>query len=187
MIDTPASPRPATSAALERARKARDRRILFFVAVATLLFGIAVATFAIFRNLANADLVSLRQLYEQLQSERQNLRHQVTTQAAQLTTLQAKLASVQAELEAIVPTSNTYSIEPNQSRLIGDGKLTIALVGSPGNDSITLNINGKPQTAAAGQAITIAPDPQTSCQVAVQSFDMFRALLTAVCHSTKTP
>jgi len=48
------------------------------------------------------------------------------------------------------------------------------MIGSPGNEGINLNINGKQQKVAAGDVIRVSPDASTACQVQLQSFDMFR-------------
>ena len=109
----------------------------------------------------------------------------MTEKDVQISTLQAKLKNAQATLDAIMPAENTYNVTPNQSVIIGDGRLTIGLVGSPGNEGVTLNINGKQQTVAAGQVVTVAADASTNCQLAVQSFDMFRAIVNASCASAK--
>jgi hypothetical protein len=37
-----------------------------------------------------------------------------------------------------MPSANTYTINPNQTRIVGDGHLTVAMVGAPGNDAIML-------------------------------------------------
>ena len=185
MTDSTQSGRSARETAEQRTRRERQRRIFKTVAIASFYIGLAVLTFVVFRNLANADLVTIREMNEQLQSESQKLKHQATQQAAQISRLQAQLADVQATLDSIMPSANTYSIEPNQSRVVGNGKLTVALIGSPGNESVTLNINGKQQTVSAGQVFNIAPDPSTNCQVTVQSFDMFKAILTATCAGAK--
>jgi hypothetical protein len=100
--------------------------------------------------------------------------------------LRAQLASVQATLNSIMPSENTYNINPNQSLIVADGRLTIGLVGSPTNDGINININGKQQFVAAGEVIRVAPDPSTSCQVRIRSFDPFKALLTASCAAAKS-
>ena len=99
--------------------------------------------------------------------------------------LQDKLTSVQAALQAIMPSENTYNISPNQSMIVAGGHLTIGLIGSPTNESVNININGKQQLAATGDVIHIALDPSTTCQVGVQSFDMFKAVLTASCAAVK--
>jgi hypothetical protein len=85
----------------------------------------------------------------------------------------------------ILPTENTYNINPNQSLVVANGRLTVGLVGSPTNDSVNLNINGKTQSAPVGAVITSVLDPSTTCQVGVQSFDMFKAVLTATCAAAK--
>jgi len=55
------------------------------------------------------------------------------------------------------------------------------LVGSPTNQGITVNINGKQQMVASGDVIEVAVDASTTCHVRVQAFDMFKALVTAAC------
>jgi hypothetical protein len=76
-------------------------------------------------------------------------------------------------------------IHPNQTLIVGDGHLSVGLVGAPGNDSILLDVNGKQQAVAAGQTISVAPDPATQCQLSVQSFDVFKATLVATCSGAK--
>ena len=63
--------------------------------------------------------------------------------------------------------------------------MTIGLIGLPANDSVNVNINGKPQKMTTGDVVHVALDASTNCQVGVQSFDMFKALLTASCASAK--
>ena len=118
---------------------------------------------------------------EELRAESQKFKAHGDDLSAQITELQAKLASAQALVETVMPAKNTYNFDPNQTRIVADGHLTIGLIGSPGNDSVTLDVNGKQQTVATGQVINVAPD----CQVSVQSFDMFKAVLTASCASQK--
>jgi hypothetical protein len=88
-------------------------------------------------------------------------------------------------LAAIMPTENTYNINPNQSLIVAGGRLTIGLIGSPTNEGVNININGKPQMAAVGASINTVLDSSMTCQVGVQSFDMFKAVLTATCASVK--
>ena len=69
--------------------------------------------------------------------------------------------------------------------IVAGGRLTIGLVGSPTNDSVNININGKQQSVATGDVVNIALDPPTTCQVRVQSFDMFRVVLGASCAAAQ--
>ena len=92
-----------------------------------------------------------------------------------------ELTSTKATLDAIMPSQNIYNINPNQSLIAADGRLTIGMVGSPGNEGINLNVNGKQQKVAAGDVIRVSPDPSSACQVQIQSFDMFKAVLVASC------
>jgi hypothetical protein len=50
---------------------------------------------------------------------------------------------------------------------------------------VLLNVNGKTQAVAAGQNLSVAPDPTTKCQIGIQSFDVFRAVLVASCSTAK--
>jgi hypothetical protein len=85
-----------------------------------------------------------------------------------------------------VPTDDTYVIKPNQSLIVAGGRLTVGLVGSPSNESVNININGQRQTVAPGDIIDVAVDPPATCQVRVQSFDMFKAILSAMCGAARS-
>jgi cell division protein FtsB len=163
----------------------RERWRLWIGVYIILMIALATSTFILARNVARGDLTTARELIEQLQSESQKLKRANADQGAQINSLQGKLTSAQSTLEAIMPTQNTYNLSPNQSLFVANSRMTLGLVGPPGNESITLNINGKQQTAVAGQTIAVAPDPTTNCQVNVQSFDMFRAVVAATCTPTK--
>lgn len=123
---------------------------------------------------------------QQLQSDGQRLAADIADQNVNLTALRTELSSAKATLNAIMPSQNTYNINPNQSLIAGDGRLTIGLIGSPGNDGINLNVNGKQQKVAAGDVIHVSPDASTACQVQIQSFDMFKAVLVASCAAAKS-
>ena len=70
---------------------------------------------------------------------------------------------------------------PNQSLVVAGGRVTVGLMGSPTIQGVNVNINGKRQLAAAGDVITVNIDETRNCQVTVQSFDMFKAVLHATC------
>ena len=164
---------------------ARGGRFLVVAASVVLMLGGAIGGYIFGLDLAYHDLAAARLQIQQLQPENQKLKKQIIDQNAALAGLQAKLTSVQAALNAIMPSEGTYNISPNQSIIVADGHLTIGLIGSPANESVNININGKQQSAAPGDVINIAIDPSTTCQVGVQSFDMFKAILTASCAPAK--
>jgi hypothetical protein len=157
------------------------RLLLFLVAVLLLVIG-AVGGYIFGRQLTYNDVLAARQLTDQLQSENQALNRQITSQSANLISVEAKLTKAQAELNAIMPSTDTYNVEPNQALVVGDGRLTIGLVGSPSNQGVEINVNGKQQLMAAGDIVQVTPAPATNCQVRVQSFDMFKAVVTAWCQ-----
>jgi len=137
------------------------------------------------RFLSGRDLGGRDNAIGQLSAENQKMKRQLDEKSLQVTQLQVKLDQVQASLNAIMPSADTYNINPNQSLIVGNGRLTVGLVGAPGNESVTLSINGKEQQVGAGQTVTVAPDSSTNCQVEVQSFDMFKAVLVASCSGGK--
>lgn len=151
-----------------------------------LILFIIVTVYYLGRQFNSRDLQQRDAAIQQLQSDSQRLSADIADQNANLTVLRAELKSTKAALDAITPSQNTYNINPNQSLIAANGRLTIGLVGSPGNDGVNLNVNGKQQKVAAGDAIRLSPDPSTTCQVQVQSFDMFKAVLIASCAATKS-
>jgi hypothetical protein len=133
------------------------------------------------RNLALRPLQNATKVIGQLQPENQRLKTAIIDQNAKLVALQSNLTHAQHDLELIRPKKNTYVVTTNQSIRVADGRLTVGLVGPPTNSNIIININGKQQTAVTGDVIKLAPDPSTTCQVGIQGFDMFTAIITASC------
>ena len=123
----------------------------------------------------------MRQLIQTLQSEAQKSKQALIASTGANNALEAKLATVTADLEAIRPAKNTYVFVPNQSLIVGNGLLTLGLVGSPGNNGVVLNVNGTRRSVTSGDVIEVPVNSNRVCHVAVQSFDMFRAVLNAGC------
>jgi hypothetical protein len=172
----------------ERAASGRMKRASLFLLVGAGVFvmlGGVIGGFVYRGVLDYRDIIDSNQLVLQSRSENQELASQIADEGAKLAALQVKLKSVQDALDAIMPAENTYSFSPNQSMIVANGNLTIGVIGSPSNEGVNININGKMQSAAAGGAIKIPIDPSTNCQVVVRSFDMFKVVLTASCAAVK--
>jgi len=150
-----------------------------------IIVGILIGGHLYGRYLSSIDLAEREAQIEQLRAESQKQKRDIDSKSLQLTALQDKLTKAQAALNAIMPSAHTYNINPNQTLILGDGHLTVGLVGPPANDSVVLNINGKSQTVAAGQTLNITADPATQCQINVQSFDVFKAVVVATCAAAK--
>jgi hypothetical protein len=136
-------------------------------------------------NVGYLDIAGARQLIQQLRADNQKLKTEISDLNATQVALQNKLSTFESALDEIIPSKNTYNIKPNQSMIVASGRLTVGLVGSPGNDSVNINVNGKQQAAAPGDVIKVTLDPSTVCQVRVQSFDMFKAVLNASCEKAQ--
>ncbi len=173
------------TASRPRRRLTNDNRLVIIAACVITVVCILVGGHLYGRYLSSLDLGGRDNAIGQLVAQNQGIKRQLDTMSARATELDVKLKQAQASLDTIMPTKNTYKIEPNQSLVVADGHLTVGLVGAPGNESVTLNIDGKQQSVGAGQIVTVAPDPSTNCQVQVQSFDMFKAVLVASCSGAK--
>ena len=153
--------------------------------IALMMLAGAVGGYLYGLNSTYAELASARQSILGLRPESQRLKNAILIQNSQLTELQNELERVRAVLQAIMPSENTYNISPNQSVIVSGGHLTIGLVGPPGNDSVNININGKPQMMTTGDIVRVAVDPTMSCKVGIQYFDMFKVVATASCATLK--
>jgi hypothetical protein len=164
---------------------ARGRVFLLLVAVGIIL---SVAVFGRFygQHLAYGAMQDRDTAIRQLELERQQLELEKSGQMANMKTMHTAAERLQTQLDAIMPSRNRYNINPNESLVVADGHLTVGLVGSPTSDKIELNINGNHQSAAVGDVIHVTPNPATSCDVKIQSFDMFKAQFTASCAEAKT-
>ena len=161
----------------------RGRLGLLFTAAAV-IGAVAIGGRIYGQHLAHEDMLERDRALHQLETESQKLERQSADQADAVAVLQTKLTQTQEQLDKLVPSSDTYRIDPNKSVVVGDGQLTLGLVGLPKSDGVTINVNGKQYAAAAGDVIRVADD--VPCKVVVQSFDVFNATVTASCSEPKT-
>jgi hypothetical protein len=154
-------------------------RIWVIVGIMTIvgaLFGFEYRAFV-----DRADMIDSNSRVIETRNENRGLKANVTELNKKIEALQSKLASEQAALEAIVPSKNAYNLFPNKSVIAADGHLSLGLVGPPTNEGITLNVNGTQHSVSAGEVINTSPDRTTDCEIRIQSFDSFKALVTALC------
>jgi hypothetical protein len=166
---------------LVRWSRGRGRRFLFFIGI---LVG-AVSAYLLGLELAYQDMVAVKRETLRLQSEIERLKRQIVQQDANLVAAQTKIKNIQAELDEVMPSKDTYIINPNQSMLIAGGRLSVGLIGSPTNANVAMNINGKQQFVSTGDVVNVAVDSSTTCHIRVQSFDMFKATVTASCETAR--
>jgi hypothetical protein len=166
---TPSSRRPVPRPA--RWQRLAGYRPTIIVSCILMIIGILIGGRLYGKYLSSLDVAEREAQIEQLRAESQKQKRDIDSKSTQLTGLQDKL--------------NTYNINPNQTLILGDGHLMVGLVGPPANDSVVLNINGKTQSVSAGQTLSISPDPATKCQINLQSFDVFKAVVAAACTAAK--
>lgn len=185
MSDQTNMSRSASTAHRRRLLPTDDNRFVIGAACIIAIVCVLVGGHLYGRYLSARDLGGRDNAIAQLRAEDQRTKRQLDAKSAEVTELQTRLDKVQATLNAIMPSQNTFNIQPNQAIVVGNGRLTVGLVGAPSNESVTLDINGKEQPVEAGQIVEVAPDPSTECQVQVQSFDMFKAVLVASCRPAR--
>ena len=161
------------------------RRFELIIVAVLLVIGVGIGGHIYGRQLARGDTQERDVAIIELRADVQKLEATINDQNGKLAALQTKLSSVQAALDAIMPSENTYTILPNQSLIVGDGHVTVGLIGPPTNDGVSINVNGKQQSVSAGDVVHVAPDSSTNCQLQIQSFDMFKAIITASCTNAK--
>jgi uncharacterized membrane protein YiaA len=132
-------------------------------------------------NSAYVEMSASKLALQQSRAENQKMKSEMAGENVKVGAMESGIAKLQTKLDELVPSENTYNIKANQSLIVGDGRLTVGLIGAPANDSVTLNINGKRQQLGTGDVLNVAADNRTNCQVRVQSFDMFKAVVTATC------
>jgi hypothetical protein len=161
-------------------------RLLLIILCLAIIGGVAIFGRFYGQHLAYDAMQDRDSAIRQLELKTQQLQLEKSSQSANMKTMHSDAERLQAQLDAIIPSKDRYNINPNQSLVVGDGHLTIGLVGTPRSDGIDINVNGKRQFAAVGDVIHVTVDPSTSCEVKIQSFDMFKAQFTASCAAAKT-
>lgn len=131
-------------------------------------------------NTAYVEMTSVKLLLQQSRTENQKMKSEMAGENVKAAAMESSITKLQATLDELIPSENTYNIKANQSLIVGGGRLSVGLVGAPANDSVTLNINGKRQSLGTGDTLNVPADG-ANCQLRLQSFDMFKAVVTATC------
>ena len=177
MSDTARSTRPTSARSRTyRLFMTREGRYLLVTALMGGIIGYLLGL-----NSAYVELSAGKLALQQSRADNQKMKSEMAGENVRAGAMESGIAKLQAKLDELVPSENTYNIKANQSLIVGGGRVTVGLVGAPTNDSVILNINGKRQQLGTGDVLNVAADNQTNCQIRVQSFDMFKAIITATC------
>jgi hypothetical protein len=118
-----------------------------------------------------------------LQSDNQRFSKENSNQATQIANMQSQLKNTQSQLASVNGPVAVFDINPNESIVVSGSHLTIGLVGSPANDRVNINVNGKQQALAAGDVINTMVS--ANCRVELKSFEMFKAVVATTCADAK--
>jgi hypothetical protein len=146
---------------------------------------IAIAGFTVGRRAASNEVDAVKDSAAKLREQINILDKKNKEQATSIADLEAKLKIAEDQLGEIYRTARTLEIGANESKLISINQLTIGLVGTPRNESVELNINGKQQSAAAGDVISV--EYATNCRLQVGSLNVLKSsvVINRSCESVK--
>jgi hypothetical protein len=158
-------------------------RILILSVV--LLFLGAFGGFTYRGHVDDVDIRDSTQRVLEFRTENQQLKAQIFELNTKLEQAQARIKTVDATMDSMIPSKNSYVVGVNKSMIVAGGRLTIGLIGSPTSENLRLNVNGKEHLSAAGDVIQVDTNSSTKCRVTVQSFNMFEAVVTALCEGSE--
>ena len=137
------------------------------------------------RYLASRDLAGRDNAIEQLRDPKSEAQRQLDDQSAQADRIAGKARQVQATLDAIMPSAEHLSTSsPINRSIVGDGHLTVGLVGSPSQRKRQAQYQRQAAVGGAGQVIDVAPDPRRNVRCGAV-LRMFKAVLYASCTPAK--
>jgi hypothetical protein len=144
---------------------------------------VAIVCFILGVNMGFRERAGAQNIIKDLTADKDRLSVEKISLEKQTFELREQLDKVNKKLEAIMPSPNVYKIKPNESQIVPIGHLTVGLVGTPGNQSVELNINDKKYRTHAGDINDIA----MTCRVEVVSFNVIDAnvIVNASCTETK--
>jgi hypothetical protein len=148
-----------------------------------ILLVVAIVFYILGRSAGLSASEDISKKYATLRTTDDQLASANNAQKSEIETLNARLKGVQAHLDEIFRPERTFEINSNESVKISGGAFTIGLIGAAANDKASINVNGKPQSAAAGNIIDVPLS--TVCRVEVKSFDMFKAMIATTCAQAK--
>jgi hypothetical protein len=172
----PTSPRPSR---FGTARRRWDR----WGTSLLVLLAVAIVAYTLGRHSSEHELDGYKSENVQLRGENKTLKEEKENQKQQISDLNNKLKSVQDQLNGLFHPERTFALSPNEARMISSGHFSVGLIGPPTPDKVTINVNGKQQSSAAGDVIEVAFS--TTCRVEVKSFEMFKAEITTICAEVK--
>jgi cell division protein FtsB len=155
------------------------------VLLVLLLFLGAFVGFTYRGHVDDADITDSNQQVLKYRSENGKLKAQIFDLNSKLEQARAQIDSLRDKMQSMSPSESSYVVGVNKSMVVAGGDLTIGLIGSPTSENLRINVNGKEHLATAGDVIQVDPNPSTKCKVTIQSFDMFKAVVTATCEGTK--
>lgn len=146
-----------------------------------LLVAIAWGFYTLGRNWGGEEIAAINLKVREIELQRDNFKKTSDLQKAEIEDLRLKLKKSETDLGEFFHPSRAIELTTGESKFISVDQLTIALNGTPRNDGVDLNINGKQQTKVAGDSIAIS----TTCRLVITKIDILKPAV--VINSTCAP
>jgi hypothetical protein len=146
---------------------------------------LVIGSYSLGRHWRSREITDYSNKNMALQKDNQRLTKTNSEQAQQIKILRAQLEHVSTQLNEIFLPTRKLEIKANESKRLSAEQLIIGLIGTPGNESIDLNVNGKKYSVSAGSVTTL--QLSTNCRIEIQSIDVLgsSAVVNTTCTAAK--
>lgn len=119
-----------------------------------------------------------QQQITRLQKDNQRMVADVERAKQEKMAVEARRQAIEGRLNDAFNAYRTIVLDGNDMRYVSNGDFTVALVGRPASDKVSINVNGTPRTVAAGESFDAGV---SNCSVKVESFDKLKVTLRTSC------
>lgn len=140
---------------------------------------VAIAFYSLGRYSAAQQLEEYKIKNVQLANDNGKLNSDNKAQTLRINELQDQVKDIKSKLDEVISPARNLEIKANESRPVSIALMEIGMVGTPTNESVNINVNGKRQVAAAGDVI----GADFACRIQVVSIDLLKssANITTAC------
>jgi hypothetical protein len=165
--------------------KTTQRRWLPITGRTVLILAVVIGSYTLGRHWRAQDIADYNSKIMTLQKDNDSLTKTSSDQRRQIDSLTSQLKSAQVQLDEIFRPTRKLEIKANESKRISVDQLIIGLIGTPRNENVDMNVNGRKYTAAAGNVTNV--QLSTNCRIEVMSFDVLTssAVINTTCTTVK--
>lgn len=136
-----------------------------------LLLIVAAGFYSLGRYSASQQFEDYKARNAQLAGDNGKLSADSKTQALRISELQDQLKDIKTKYDEVISPARNLVIKANESRPVSIALMEIGMIGTPTNESVNINVNGKRQVAAAGDVVSA----DFTCRIQVVSIDLLKS------------